>query len=306
MTFFYSLVILVSLGTFSSFAQTNDINITMIKSDHSNSCLTVFKANNVNLSQCSRSLNQNFAPNLGELVSNKLCLTNNNLKFYLSTCTNSPNQIFLLTGSKILNPLTNECLDSRSSVLKLSACSDSADNLNFTVIQYSNNRQVAFKPFNCLSYNNVNLRLSCNTLLQWYEWNTNSANHYQLLSNYTDGNSYEEWCADFVSYIYMQSGIPFKYGERNNWDEYNANYIQNQNLTFHQASSGYIPKSGDIAFFDYPGGHVEMVAIGGKKPTFIYGDSATIDSQTGNGDMATNSKLSDGNIGNVTYYLSIN
>ena len=75
--------------------------------------------------------------------------------------------------------------------------------------------------------------------------------------------------------------------------------------TIHYASTGYLPKPGDVAFFNYSAGHVEIVISGGKQPTFIYGDSGTIDPTTGNGQMKANTIL--GNVsGQVVYYLSPN
>lgn len=305
LTFFYSLVILISVGTFSSFAQNNLNDITMIKSAKNGQCLTSTNLNFVTTYNCSKSINQNFLPTLGQIVSGKQCLNYQNNRFVLSKCTDQPSEIFLLTGERFLNPVTNQCLSIDKSNLALSSCSLDVSN-TFNVLYFNNNKSVSYTPFNCINYISTSEKLSCNVLKEWNNWNMPYSNHYTLLSSYTDGNAYEEWCADFVSYIYQQSGVPFINGERNGWDEYNANNVQNENLTYHSADSNYTPKSGDVAFFNYPGGHVEMVAIGGKTPTFIYGDSATIDSQTGNGDMAANTKKSVGSLGNVMYYLSIN
>ena len=147
-------------------------------------------------------------------------------------------------------------------------------------------------------------RVACYAQRQWLAWETEPGLHRILLNAYTDGNSYEEWCADFVSYVYAEAGAPFANGERSGWDEYNANYIQYMGFIKHSASGSYIPQPGDVAYFDYTGGHVEIVVTGGKHPTFIYGDSGTIDPLTGNGTMAKNSLMSDGSSGSVQYYLS--
>ena len=76
-------------------------------------------------------------------------------------------------------------------------------------------------------------------------------------------------------------------------------------FSYHNASS-YTPRPGDVAYFDYSGGHVEIVVSGGPTPTFVYGDSANIDSSTGNGEMEANTIISDGSMGQVLYYLSPN
>jgi len=147
-------------------------------------------------------------------------------------------------------------------------------------------------------------RVACFAERQWIAWRTEPNLHETLLTDYTDGNSYEEWCADFVSYVYKEAGAPFSGGERNGWDQYNANDIQYMGFHYHAAGSGYIPKAGDVAFFDYAGGHVEIVYSGGAHPTFIYGDSGTIDPYSGSGDMAKNQIVNDGSAGQVVYYLS--
>ena len=154
----------------------------------------------------------------------------------------------------------------------------------------------------------LGLRVACFAQRQWVAWQSEPKLHPVLVNYYTDGNSYEEWCADFVSYIYAEAGAAFSGGERgsNGWDQYNANDIQYMGFNYHAASSGYVPNPGDVAYFDYPGGHVEIVVKGGAHPTFIYGDSGTIDPITGNGNMAKNQILGVANSGSVIYYLSPN
>jgi hypothetical protein len=148
-------------------------------------------------------------------------------------------------------------------------------------------------------------QVACYAKRQWAAWQSGSAIHEALLTDYTQGNTNEEWCADFVSYVYKEAGFPFENGERNNWDEYNANNVQYMGFTLHPAGS-YLPRPGDVAYFNYPGGHVEIVVSGGTHPTFVYGDAGTIDPATGNGDMTENSFTSDGTAGQVVYYLSPN
>jgi hypothetical protein len=145
--------------------------------------------------------------------------------------------------------------------------------------------------------------VACDAAKQWVTWQAHTPSHETLLNEYSDGNGYEEWCADFVSYVYKEAGFPFASGERDGWDEYLADNIKYQGLTYHDAA-GYTPQAGDVAFFDYPGGHVEIVAIGGAKPLFIYGDSGTTDPTTGQGQMAENTITDDGSLGQVQYYLS--
>ena len=145
--------------------------------------------------------------------------------------------------------------------------------------------------------------VACEAAKQWITWQTGTPSHNALLNDYSDSNGYEEWCADFISYIYQEAGHPFTNGERNGWDEYLAGNIQYQGFTYHDAAN-YLPQTGDVAYFDYSGGHVEIVAVGGPKPIFIYGDSGTTDPSTGNGQMAENTITDDGTEGQVIYYLS--
>ena len=113
----------------------------------------------------------------------------------------------------------------------------------------------------------------------------------------------EEWCADFVSYIYNISGSPFINGNNAPWDENDANQLSDMGFSYHDLNSGYLPSPGDVAFFNYPGGHAEIVISGGKHPTFIYGDSRNIDPATGNGQMESNTTTSVDGLGQLAYYL---
>lgn len=148
-------------------------------------------------------------------------------------------------------------------------------------------------------------KIACNATAEWNAWQSQPTNHMALLNTYTDGAPYEEWCADFISYVYREAGFPFTHGEANGWDENNANNVQNMGFTMHSPGS-YTPKPGDVAYFNYNGGHVEIVVSGGQNPTFVYGNSGTVDPTTGNGQMEANTKLSDGSTGKLMYYLSPN
>jgi len=67
-----------------------------------------------------------------------------------------------------------------------------------------------------------------------------------------------------------------------------------------------VPLAGDVAYFNYGGGHVEIVVSGGQTPTFVYGDSGVTDPTTGNGQMTTNTITQKANEGQLIYYLSPN
>jgi len=64
--------------------------------------------------------------------------------------------------------------------------------------------------------------VACYAAKEWAAWQAPGSNHNALLNVYADGNGYEEWCADFISYVYKEAGYPFSGGERDGWDEYLA------------------------------------------------------------------------------------
>lgn len=204
---------------------------------------------------------------------------------------NGASQLCLSLGAKTDQPLV------------LAKCNTNEVSQNWTPSVWSGQSIYDTSSPNCNQFN-LGQRVACFAERQWLAWQTEPRLHGVLLSDYTDGNSNEEWCADFVSYVYREAGDPFSGGERNGWDEYNANNIEYQGFNYHPANGGYVPKPGDVAYFNYLGGHVEIVVSGGKHPTFIYGDSGTIDPQTGNGDMAKNQITAVAGEGQLEYYLS--
>lgn len=223
----------------------------------------------------------------------------------INRCDNAPGQVWLRDNGGYFNPNSRLCLNIPNDQSGVSLIISSCGLLSKLSEQW--------KPItaNGSNYNNScnsgteGERVACYAEKEWTTWQAGRPSHATLLNNYTDGNGYEEWCADFVSYVYQEAGYPFTQGERNGWDEYNANNIQYMGFTEHNAAN-YIPQPGDVAYFNYSGGHVEIVVSGGAHPTFIYGDSATIDPSTGNGDMESNAITNDGAAGQVIYYLSPN
>jgi hypothetical protein len=228
-----------------------------------------------------------------------------------NTCSQAPGQVWLRNQGGYKNPNSDSCLSlpdgQTGQQLVLAACAPTQPTQTWKAVtgKPNANGQLAATP-SCAAISSEGPRVACYAEQEWTTWQSGSPSHNTLLNNYSDGNGYEEWCADFVSYAYKEAGYPFSNGERDNWDEYLADDVQyDGNFTVHQAGS-YTPQPGDIAYFDYPGGHVEIVVGGGPTPTFIYGDSGTVDPATGNGDMATNTITSDGAAGQVMYYLSPN
>ena len=269
--------------------------------------------NPINSEYCNNSDAQNFTLT-GTTINHDstycLGVANNSVtpyaKIVLNTCSGASGQVWLRDRGGFQNPNSGLCLAIPESLtgveLVASPCSDlSQFNEQWTPVSA---KGTPISGNNCGAETLEGARVGCFATQEWTAWQAKPSSHYSLLNNYTDGNSYEQWCADFVSYVYKEAGYPFSQGERG-WDEYNANNIQNMaNFTLHYASSNYVPRTGDVAFFDYAGGHVEIVVSGGKNPTFVYGDSATPDPVTGNGDMMANTITNDGINGQVIYYLT--
>lgn len=259
---------------------------------------------------CNETAAQNWTLNPGAVKHSGDCLSVQNngtsigSRVVVSACDSAPGQVWLSDKGGLENPNSGLCLadpESRSGVqLALAACRGSLPAGEIWTAKMSDSN--ANLTPSC-DGTTGGKRVACFAQQQWTTWQSGSPGHEALLTTYTAGAPYEEWCADFVSYIYKQAGYPFTGGETDGWDENNANNIQNMGFTMHYAAD-YVPQPGDVAYFDYEGGHVEVVVSGGKIPTFIYGNSGTIDPATGNGQMAANTTASDGSRGQVIYYLS--
>ncbi|HZL08069.1 MAG TPA: ricin-type beta-trefoil lectin domain protein [Candidatus Dormibacteraeota bacterium] len=223
-----------------------------------------------------------------------------------NTCDSSAGQIWLRDKSGFINPNSGLCLDvpggKTGSQLDIANCTNlSRPGETWTATINDSGTPKTTAPCG----DTEGQKVACYAEKEWAVWQSGKPNHETLLNNYTDGAPYEEWCADFVSYVYKEAGYPFKGGETDGWDENIAGNIQNLGFTKH-AAAGYTPKAGDVAYFNYNGGHVEIVISGGKTPTFIYGNSSAVDPATGNGRMAANTMTSDGSAGQLIYYLSPN
>lgn len=91
----------------------------------------------------------------------------------------------------------------------------------------------------------------------------------------------EAWCADFVSWVFNQAGVPLKNPNTGYWripGTYTLRDYYEQAGKFKAAQSGYSPKVGDVMLYDNPspfGQHVNIVikndhgvitTIGGNEP----------------------------------------
>ena len=279
-----------------------------VKSGWSGYCLDDYRDktvadNQVDIWPCNNTQAQDWALSLTQIRhGTSQCLTvNTAAKIDLDDCSDSANQVWLKDSDGYINPNSGLCLGapsaSQGALLELQICSDLSSS--------SRAWSTSFDYVNYKCGNDQASSVACYAVKEWMSWQANPADHGAMLNNYTGQAAYEEWCADFVSYVFKEAGYPFTNGNYAGWDENIASQIQNQGFTYHDAN-GYTPHVGDEAFFDYPGGHVEIVVSGGKSPTFVFGNSNFTDPTTGNGGMATNTRLSDSSLGVVQYYLSPN
>ena len=226
-------------------------------------------------------------------------------KVAMSPCAETDGQVWLRDQGGYQNPNSTLCLSASpsnpSSSLFITTCNNLYDSSEtWSPVANSSSNQIL--TTSCTG-NNEGQLVACYAEKEWTTWNDKQISHEQLLNTYTDGAPYEEWCADFVSYVYKEAGFPFTNGSADGWDENNANDIQYMGFTMHMANSGYVPRIGDVGYFNYNGGHVEIVIVGGAHPSFIYGDSATIDPTTGNGQMKANT-ITGNEYGQIVYYLT--
>jgi hypothetical protein len=262
--------------------------------------------------KCNGSMPQDWETNINTITHDgSYCLsvqsndTNLFSKVVLNTCNGDPGQIWLRDQTGFQNPNSGLCLSASQAQpenqLFIGNCNQlsSPQETWIPSLPEGNNNKTSTT---CTGTKGE--KVACYAIKEWTTWQSGLPNHEALLNEYTDSAPEEQWCADFVSYVYKEAGYPFTQGDTNGWDENDANEIQYLGFTLHPASSGYIPRMGDVAYFDYAAGHVEIVVAGGKNPTFIYGDSATIDPTTGNGQMMANTITEKNGEGQLMYYLS--
>lgn len=303
----FAFVLIASLRSGVSHAASK---VAVIKSGETGKCMDALHSGSaygtlVQDYSCNNTSAQAWQVGLTTIKHDDLCLSvSGNSKLtgagtVLEGCNGDPGQVWIRDDGGFYNPNSEQCLraPSSGSQLILASCNQ----LGSAAETWSSSQN----PLDCSLYATRANKVACSAISEWNNWHTGASSHKALLNAYTDGAPYEEWCADFTSYVYKEAGYPFDNGEADGWDESNANYIQNQGFTAHSPSS-YIPQVGDVAYFDYEGGHVEIVISGGKTPSFIYGNSAAVDPSTGNGQMASNTKTSDGSLGKLVYYLSPN
>lgn len=96
------------------------------------------------------------------------------------------------------------------------------------------------------------------------------------------GDSTGAWCAYFVSWCAHQAGIPTSIVPRLGNCAATVNWYKNHSR-YYPASSGYIPKTGDIVFFNWSGGSVakHIGIITGVSGSNVYTIEGNTDSNVG-------------------------
>ena len=288
-------------------------NIPKIRSGVASKCLDAYHSGTtpgtiVDAWNCNDSKAQTWTINRFAIEhTNNMCLSvkndtkQANSPIVLEPCSSAPGQVWLRDQSGFYNPNSGLCLSApttqKQGPLQLASCAQ----LSQAHEQWLPNGTAI--TTSC-QQGSKGEKVACDAAREWTTWQSGAPDHETLLTRYTGNTPYEAWCADFVSYVYREAGYPFK-NALAGWNENNANNIQYDGFTKHDPTD-YIPKPGDVAYFDYEGGHVEMVVSGGAHPTFVYGNSATIDPTTGNGQMESNTMIDDGDMGQLIYYLSPN
>jgi hypothetical protein len=313
----FGVMIVIAIAAFVTHVKPGsaDAASSVIKSGLTNYCLDVHDSGITNGTRvdnygCNNTQAQSWTTTYDRIQhSSNMCLSvQNDSKTVGSTvvinqCSDDPGQVWLRDQNGFENPNSGLCLalptGKGAEPVTIATCS-----LPSTLSEKWTPSPQATQSSTCTQLSKGET-IACNAAKEWDNWQSQPTNHEGLLNTYTGGAPYEEWCADFVSYVYEASGYAFTKGESDGWDESNANNILNMGFTMHNPSN-YTPKPGDVAYFSYSGGHVEIVVSGGKHPTFVYGNSGTLDPTTGNGQMEANTKVRDGTLGNLVYYLSPN
>lgn len=125
----------------------------------------------------------------------------------------------------------------------------------------------------------VRQQVVCLALGELKVWQAPGVQPAVLCNKYGAGTPCEEWCADFVSWIFDQAKYPVKpdpnwrvAAVQGLWDI----GLQNQNFHFHPAA-GYTPKPGDIVIHKQNGtSHTNIViSVAGATITTIGGDQGS-------------------------------
>jgi hypothetical protein len=260
----------------------------------------------VDVWKCNASAAQNWAVATTAITHESRCLTvqaggKTARSVRLRNCSDETGQVWLRTKAGFFNPGSGLCLQTagrqNGDLVRADSCGALGTGQGIWKPTNSDGNAIAQPACG----NTRGEKVACAAEKEWAMWQT--GDHEALLTSYTGGTPYEAWCADFVSYVYREAGYPFTRAD-GGWNENVADDVQNHGFTRHEAGSGYVPKPGDVAYFNYNGGHVEIVVSAGKTPTFIYGNSGQNDPATGNGQMAANTITDDGDNGRVIYYLS--
>src|SRR5579884_21939 len=239
----FFLLVFAIIGTFHSVSSHANSGGGVIKLAYSGFCLDDRSSNSsngamVDTYRCNDTEAQSWIIDGVSIKHAGLCLSLNNAAMVeLNSCDKGPNQAWLTYQGSLLNPDTGKCL----------SMPDGKTGRQLVAGDCKSGWSIS-APYGCSSANPGD-KIACIAISEWNNWNKAGSDHTALLNKYTSGAPYEEWCADFVSYVYKQAGYPFTAGETDGWDENNANNILNMGFTMHNPDH-YTPKPGDVAYFN--------------------------------------------------------
>jgi N-acetylmuramoyl-L-alanine amidase len=132
----------------------------------------------------------------------------------------------------------------------------------------------------------------CLAQQEYAKWKSGQLKRGTDFHKYSQGRT-ENWCADFVSWIYNQAGYPLDPSHWNQPAVLSLVQIGKENNRWHyHSSSSYTPKPGDLVIWSEtrdPTAHVSMVvAVKGKTMTIIGGNqNATVSGANGTASAVT-------------------
>lgn len=122
----------------------------------------------------------------------------------------------------------------------------------------------------------IRATIVCIALAELALWDSGQMKPGTDFHKYSEGKT-EEWCADFVSWVYNKAGFPLQQGA---WRVPAVATIYNLGqkapLEYHPSNSGYTPRPGDLLIHSEPGNafnHVNMVvSVEGSKVNTVGGN----------------------------------
>ncbi len=118
----------------------------------------------------------------------------------------------------------------------------------------------------------------CTAQAELQSWQSGQSSCYKYTTGAPQAGACEEWCADFVSWVYKRANYPFTGGQSGGWrlaGVYEIRSLGQQNGNFHwHPEKTYTPKPGDIAIYSNDHHTNIVTAISGGSITIIGGNQS--------------------------------